>query len=156
MNFTTDGTHSYKPIITAAQHTSFLNTYNTKCAPALAKCSSSGSNSDCENADNVCYNDIEGPLSSTSANGGVAAYDFDVYDVRAPSKDPNPPETYASYLAQPSVTSKIGAKATYTECPEAPYDKFQTTGDGKPCFILKSSTKTKLTNSKTPDLSCLS
>ena len=134
LDITTDGMHRYKPIITAAQHTTFLNTYNSKCAPALAKCSSSGSNSDCENADNVCYNDIEGPLSSTSANGGVAAYDFDVYDIRAPSKDPNPPETYASYLAQPSVTSAIGAKATYTECPEAPYDKFQTTGDGENYF----------------------
>ena len=95
-------------------------------------------------------------MSQTTANGGAAAYDFDVYDIRAPSNDPNPPETYASYLAQPSVTSKIGAKATYTECPEAPYDKFQTTGDGKPYFVLILSSKTKLINWKTPDLSCLS
>lgn len=122
--------NTYKPIITAAQHTTFLNTYNTKCLPALQKCGPSGSNANCENADNVCYNDIEGPLSSTSANGGVAAYDFDVYDIRAPSADPNPPETYSSYLLQPSVTSAIGAKATYTECPDAPYEKFSTTGDG--------------------------
>ena len=124
--------NTYKPIITAAQHTQFLNTYNTKCLPALQKCGPSGSNSACENADNICYDDIEGPLSATPANGGVAAYDFDVYDIRAPSNDPNPPETYSSYLLQPSVTSAIGAKATYTECPDAPYEKFSTTGDGKP------------------------
>lgn len=73
-------------------------------------------------------------MSSTPANGGVAAYDFDVYDVRAPSKDPNPPETYSSYLLQPSVTQAIGAKATYTECPNAPYNKFSSTGDGESRF----------------------
>ena len=78
--------NTYKPIITASQHTTFTNTYNSQCAPALAKCSSSGSNTNCENADNTCYNDIEGPLSATPANGGVAAYDFDVYDIREPSR----------------------------------------------------------------------
>ena len=123
--------NTYKPIITAAQHTTFTNTFNSECAPALAECASSGSNANCESADNTCYNDIEGPLSTTTANGGAAAYDFDVYDIRAPSNDPNPPETYSSYLLQPSVTSAIGAKATYTECPDAPYNKFSTTGDGQ-------------------------
>ena len=124
--------NTYKPIITAAQHTTYTNTYNSKCVPALNKCISSGSNANCESADNTCYGDIEGPLSETSANGGVAAYDFDVYDIREPSNDPYPPETYSSYLLQPSVTSAIGAKATYTECPNAPYNKFAATGDGKP------------------------
>ena len=123
--------NTYKPIITEAQHTTFINTYNTQCAPALAKCGPSGSNADCENADNTCYNSIEGPLSTTKANGGAAAYDFDVYDIRAPSNDPNPPETYVNYLHQASVTKAIGAQATYTECPNAPYNKFTTTGDGK-------------------------
>lgn len=123
--------NTYKPIITAAQHTTFIDTYNKKCAPALAKCSSSGSNANCETSVNECYNDIEGPLTTTSANGGAAAYDFDVYDVRQPSKDPYPPESYSSYLLQPSVTSAIGAKATYTECPDAPYNKFASTGDGE-------------------------
>lgn len=130
--------NTYKPIITADQHTTFLNTYNTKCLPALQKCGPTGSNGNCANADTTCYNDIEGPLSSTSANGGVAAYNFNVYDIRAPSNDPNPPETYSSYLLQPSVTSAIGAKATYTECPNAPYQNFSTTGDGKHHFQFDS------------------
>ena len=71
-------------------------------------------------------------VTTTSDHGGVAAYDFDVYDIREPSNDPYPPETYSTYLQQPSVTSAIGAKATYTECPNAPYNKFAATGAGKP------------------------
>ena len=122
--------NTYKPIITAAQHTTFTNTYNSKCVPALNKCISSGSNANCESADNTCYNDIEGPLSEAASQGGAAAYDFDVYDIREPSNDPYPPEAYSTYLLQPSVTSAIGAKATYTECPDAPYEKFASTGDG--------------------------
>ena len=117
--------NTYKPIITAAQHTSFTNTNKQNCAPLLAECTATtGANSACENADNTCYDDIEGPLSATPANGGVALYDFDVYDIREPSNDPYPPASYSSYLLQPSVTSAIGAKATYTECPNAPYNKF--------------------------------
>ena len=138
--------NTYKPIITKSQYNTFTNTYNTKCLPALQKCGPSGSNSACENADNICYNDIEGPLSVTPSQGGVAAYDYDVYDIRAPSNDPNPPETYSSYLLQPSVTSAIGAKATYTECPDAPYEKFQTTGDGKQNSLFTTFIAGRLTN----------
>ena len=128
--------NTYKPIITAAQHTSFTNTNKQNCAPLLAKCTATtGANSACENADNTCYDDIEGPLSATPANGGVALYDFDVYDIREPSNDPYPPAAYSSYLLQPSVTSAIGAKATYTECPNAPYNKFAATGDDARNFL---------------------
>lgn len=124
--------NTYKPIITAAQHTQFTNTNTKSCAPLLAQCTATtGSNSACENADNTCYNDIEGPLSATPANGGVAAYDFDVYDIRQPSNDAYPPETYLNYLKQSSVTTAIGAKSTYSECANAPYNKFAATGDGK-------------------------
>jgi carboxypeptidase C (cathepsin A) len=115
--------NTYKALISSSQHTSYLNTYNSKCLPLLQQCSSTtGSNSACENADNTCYNDIEGPLS------GVA--DFDVYDIREPSNDPYPPETYVSYLQSSAVMSAIGAQSTYAECPDAPYEKFASTGDG--------------------------
>ena len=128
--------NTYKPIITAAQHTQFTNTNAKSCAPLLAKCTTTtGSNSACETADNTCYSDIEGPLSSTSANGGVALYDFDVYDIREPSDDPYPPATYSSYLLQPSVTSAIGAQSTYVECANAPYNKFSSTGDDARNFL---------------------
>ena len=34
-----------------------------------------------------------------------------------------------------SVVNAIGAKSTYTECPDAPYEKFANTGDGMPLVI---------------------
>jgi carboxypeptidase C (cathepsin A) len=46
-----------------------------------------------------------------------------------------PPETYTTYLAEPAVTSAIGAQATYTECPDAPYNKFESTGDDSRSFL---------------------
>lgn len=114
--------NSYKALISKTQYNSYLSTYNSKCAPAIQKCTSTGTNANCVSADNTCYNDIEGPLSSVS--------DFDVYDIRAPSNDPNPPETYVTYLQSTAVMNAIGAKSTYQECPNAPYNKFATTGDG--------------------------
>lgn len=117
--------NTYKPLISASQHTSYLNTYNSKCAPALAQCKSSGSNSACSNSDNVCYQNIEGPLSEVA--------DFDVYDIRAPSNDPNPPETYATYLQNSAVVKAIGAKSKYVECANEP--GFSNTGDNSRSFL---------------------
>ena len=120
--------NTYRSIISASQHTSYLNTYNTKCLPALQKCTAiTGSNSACESAENTCYSDIEGPLSE--------AANFDVYDIRAPSNDPNPPETYESYLQQSSVTKAIGAQSTYTECSNPADAAFENTGDDSRSFL---------------------
>ncbi|KAA6416163.1 MAG: carboxypeptidase S1 [Lasallia pustulata] len=124
--------NTYKPLISASDHTSYLNTYTTSCLPPLQSCASSGSNSACSNAQSVCYNDIEGPLSQSA--------DFDVYDIRELSNDPYPPATYTSYLANPSVTKAIGAQSQYTECPSAPYDKFSKTGDDSRSFLSQLST----------------
>ena len=121
--------NSYTALISQSQYNSYIKTYNSNCLPALNSCASSGSNSACSNAENTCYNDIEGPISETG--------NFDVYDVREPSNDPYPPETYTSYLANPSVTSAIGAKATYAECPDAPYEKFSSTGDDSRSFLTQ-------------------
>ncbi|KAI9675571.1 MAG: hypothetical protein M1822_008924 [Bathelium mastoideum] len=119
--------NSYKALISKSQYNSYMSSYTSDCLPALNSCASSGSNSACSNAENTCYGDIEGPISESG--------NFDVYDVREPSNDPYPPETYTSYLANPSVTSAIGAKATYTECPDAPYNKFSSTGDDSRSFL---------------------
>ncbi|KAF8859724.1 carboxypeptidase-like protein S1 [Acephala macrosclerotiorum] len=125
--------NTYQALISASQHTSYLNTYTTNCLPLLQECSdTTGSDSACETADNTCYNDIEGPLS------GVA--DFDVYDIRAPSDDPNPPDTYVTYLQSSAVMSAIGAQSTYAECPDAPYEKFTSTGDDARSFLSTLST----------------
>ena len=114
--------NTYKPLISASDHDSYINTYNKDCVPALKSCYSSGSNTDCKNAQTTCYNEIEGPLSQVA--------DFDVYDIREPSADPYPPSTYVSYLQSASVMKAIGAQSTYQECPSGPYNKFTATGDG--------------------------
>ncbi|KAL8812102.1 MAG: hypothetical protein Q9223_005209 [Gallowayella weberi] len=119
--------NSYRPLITASQRKSYLDTYNTKCLPALQSCASSGTNSACSNADKVCYNTIEGPLSQTA--------DFDVYDIRSPANDPNPPQTYVNYLKSSAVMKAIGAQSTYQECPNAPYQNFAATGDHSRSFL---------------------
>jgi carboxypeptidase C (cathepsin A) len=87
--------NTYKKIITDSQYTSYTNAYNSKCKPALDACVSTGTNSACENADSACYSAVEGPISN--------AADFDVYDVRAPSNDPQPPENYVKYLTSAAV-----------------------------------------------------
>ncbi|KAL9110061.1 MAG: hypothetical protein Q9227_005400 [Pyrenula ochraceoflavens] len=122
--------NSYKPIISTSQYNSYMNTYNSKCLPALKGCTGeTGTNSACESAENTCYNGIEGPLSE--------AANFDVYDIRAPSNDPNPPETYVTYLQSSAVTKAIGAQSTYTECSNSADAKFENTGDGEfsPIFL---------------------
>ncbi|KAF8352038.1 Alpha/Beta hydrolase protein [Amanita rubescens] len=40
-----------------------------------------------------------------------------------------PPEYYVNYLHSSTVKAQIGANTTYQECPNAPYNKFVTTGD---------------------------
>jgi len=99
--------NTYKPMINASEHTSFTNKYNSKCTPALAKCAASGSTTDCVDAENVCY-DIQFLLQAPKANGGVRANDFDVYDIREPSKDPYPPElTRAFFFNHPSLVPLV-------------------------------------------------
>lgn len=115
--------NDYRQIIDASRRQDYLNVLNNQCIPALQTCRSSGSNSDCVNADNVCYEGIEGALTEEA--------DFDVYDIRAGSNDPNPPKTYNQYLADSSVVAAIGAKSKYQECADAPGNKFRRTGDGK-------------------------
>lgn len=115
--------NTYKQLITQSQYNTYMNRFKQNCLPAIQQCSSTGTNSACQNADNTCYNNIEGPLSQVS--------DFDVYDIRAPSNDPEPPPNYAKYLQTAAVVKAIGAQSTYQECPNAPYNKFASTGDSE-------------------------
>ena len=115
--------NTYSPLISESDYNSYLDSYNSDCLPALQQCTTTtGNDQACEDADNTCYNEIEGPISESG--------NFDVYDIREPSNDPYPPETYATYLTSSAVVKAIGAKSTYTECPNAPYQKFANTGDG--------------------------
>lgn len=119
--------NTYKKIITSSEATSYYNAYQNTCLPAIKACKSSGTNSACTNADSKCYNSIEGPISEEA--------DFNVYDVRISSSATDPPETYADYLARSDIVKKIGAKSTYQECPNAPYQKFSSTGDNPRSFL---------------------
>ena len=113
----------YRQIIDNDTRDEYLNDFSQRCDPALRTCRSTGSDVDCMNSDNVCYSRIEGPLSR--------AANFDVYDIRAPRADPNPPKTYSTYLASASVKKAIGAQSDYQECANDPYKAFASTGDSK-------------------------
>ena len=113
--------NNYKKLLTSSQQSRVQSSMTNDCAPAIAQCVSSGSNSACTNADSVCGNEVEGYITQAS--------DFDVYDVRLGSNAVDPPETYADYLTQSDVVQAIGAKSTYTECPDGAYSKFSSTGD---------------------------
>lgn len=115
--------NSYRRIIDDPTRQRYLSALNNQCIPALQTCRRSGSNSDCVQSDNVCFRSLEGPLSSEA--------DFDVYDIREASNDPNPPKTYNQYLANPSVVAAIGARSTYQECANAPGNKIRNTGDSR-------------------------
>lgn len=115
--------NSYKPMISQSQYNSYMSAFNSRCLPRLQACAKTGSNSDCSNAESACYSAVESPL--------ISAADFDVYDVRSPSNDPEPPQNYVKYLQSSAVVKAIGAQSTYQECPDAPYNKFQSTGDGE-------------------------
>ncbi len=54
---------------------------------------------------------------------------YDPYDLRQNSTAAFPPEYYVNYLQSPTIKAQIGANTTYQECPNAPYNKFITTGD---------------------------
>lgn len=100
--------------------------YTKKCVPALASCTGlTGNNNACLSGDNTCRSAVETPIEN--------ANDFNVYDVLEPSssQSTDPPETYVDYLQSQSVMTAIGAQTTYGECPDTPYNKMVSSGDGK-------------------------
>lgn len=116
--------NTYKQLITAAQVVKLNTAFTSKCQPLLEKCTGmSGTNAACIEASSVCDLNIDEVI--------YASADFDPYDVRASSDDPNPPETYADYLAKAAVRKAIGASTTYTECSNPANVKFSATGDCK-------------------------
>lgn len=129
--------NTYRQLITPAQYSKYLTTYEQKCVPAFAKCPGlTGNDAACGNADDVCNSAIESPLEQTA--------DFDVYDIRASSDDSFPPATYSTYLQSSAVMKAIGAQSTYGECPSGPYNKFISSGDSM--FPNQSLVEVRMTN----------
>ncbi|KAF9452095.1 alpha/beta-hydrolase [Macrolepiota fuliginosa MF-IS2] len=80
---------------------------------------STASNKICRDADDFCVNNVFVP----------AVGDRDSDDLRQNSSALFPPEFYVNFLRDPKTRQKIGAEVTYNECPDAPFEKFVTTGD---------------------------
>jgi hypothetical protein len=76
---------------------------------------------------NTCGNDIQYPISEGN---------FDIYDLRAPTNDTFPPETYVSYLQESSIQTQIGARQLYQECADAPSEMLDSTGDCRPASVM--------------------
>ena len=106
--------NSYKPLISKSQYDYYMGRYQSICLPEIQQCYKTGSNVDCQTADNACYSSVERPLYSVA--------DFDVYDVRAGSDNSEPPANYIKYLSGSAVMNAIGAQTTYQECPNEPYN----------------------------------
>ncbi|KAF2873505.1 putative carboxypeptidase S1 [Massariosphaeria phaeospora] len=119
--------NSHKSIINKTQHDQYRVDFNDYCLPDIQQCAQTGVDLDCQNAESICYYTVERPLYN--------AADYDVYDVRAPSNNPEPPSNYVQYLQRAYVMKAIGAQSTYQECPNAPYNKFALTGDGPRSFL---------------------
>lgn len=126
--------NTWRALINDTQYSQLQEAYETRCLPLLQKCPGvAGTDTACLDADNACYNLVEGVVE----NGAV---DFDVYDIRQPSVDPFPPETYVAYLQRPDIMKAIGAQITYGECPDEPYYKIANTGDDARSFLETLST----------------
>lgn len=50
-------------------------------------------------------------------------------DLRQNSSALFPPEFYVNFLHTTAIKNKIGAQTTYQECPDAPFELFEKTGD---------------------------
>lgn len=115
--------NSYNQILSPSDYSTYMDTYNSKCAPAISDCYNSGTDDSCSSAQNTCYQDIEYAI--------ISSGDFDVYDLRQPYKDPYPPKVYQEYLGNTTVQNAIGAQSQYQECANDANSKFQETGDSE-------------------------
>lgn len=129
--------NSWRQLINDTQYPVLQQAFETECAPLLAQCpGETGDDEACYNADDSCYENVEGVVE----NGPPDYPNFDAYDIREPSNDPYPPETYVAYLQRADIMAAIGAQVTYEECPDDPYYKIADTGDDARSFLGSLST----------------
>lgn len=125
-------TNKYNQIINKTTAAGYYKRYNNRCAPLLKLCQTTDGTVDiatCAAAQEVCYQTVEGAITTEK--------DFDVYDVRQPSKDPFPPQNFVKYLNRADVQKKIGAKAgtKFQFCSNKAGLPFTVTGDGARSFL---------------------
>jgi carboxypeptidase C (cathepsin A) len=122
--------NKYKQLISKSQRDSLMQTYENQCKPLSAKCTTTKDTEQiaaCSKASSVCQSTIMTPIQQSA--------DFDVYDVRAGSNDPNPPNTFVSYLNRAEVQSKIGVDKHFATCSNEAYNKIGSTGDWARSFV---------------------
>ncbi|KAJ5094611.1 Carboxypeptidase S1 [Penicillium angulare] len=118
----------YRPLITPDQAAEYYADSYATCLSALKECPSpTGGDAACIAASVICAELIESPIASTG--------NFDVYDVRALSNDPNPPKTYSNYILRPDIVKSIGARSLYQECPTTSSALFSATGDDSRSYL---------------------
>ncbi|KAH7084019.1 putative carboxypeptidase S1 [Paraphoma chrysanthemicola] len=115
--------NTYRPFITPAQHTKYKQWYEDYCLPDLLLCNTTGSNFDCATADRACTAVVESPLYNL--------IDFDLYDIRKPSNNNEPPNNFLAYLKNKDVLRAIGAKRVFEECSAEVSRRFVETGDSE-------------------------
>ncbi|CAN8097836.1 unnamed protein product [Discula destructiva] len=122
--------NGYNQLVTERQYTKYMTAYTDTCVPAYESCTGlTGNNAACLSAGSTCAGAVESPIEQ--------ANDFNVYDVLEPASAAytDPPETYATYLANETIMAAIGAQSTYAECPTGPYTKIVASGDEARSFL---------------------
>ncbi|KAH7138886.1 putative carboxypeptidase S1 [Dendryphion nanum] len=119
--------NSHRSLINKAQYDKYTGYLIDYCIPEIQLCERTKNDLDCSSADRTCYAVIERPIYSLA--------DFDIYDIRAPSNNPEPPTNYVKYLQTPAVVKAIGAHSPYQECTTSAYNKFAITGDNSRSFL---------------------
>ncbi|KAF9644836.1 serine carboxypeptidase [Thelephora ganbajun] len=111
-------TNPYHPLVSDSTISSVSNSYFSSggCRDQILQCASSGTNSDCSQAQSTCNNQVLSPLSGP----------WDVYYV--PSRSPSGyPADFTDWLN--SQTSSIGADVTWSASSSTIYNNFFSTGD---------------------------
>lgn len=121
--------NSYYPLINQTIADEYMAEYQNTSLPALEKCTSiAGEVPECYAARAAC-------IYVDDKYGAYYSDDFDYYDIRQPASAPFPPETYVTYLSDPEIMKKIGAKVQYQECPDAVHTPFSLNGDTARSFL---------------------
>ncbi|KAI1384015.1 putative carboxypeptidase S1 [Hypoxylon trugodes] len=120
--------NQYRQLINESFYEELLDSYETICKPAFAKCTATGTTEDCFTAYMNYTNEIEWPILA-SAREGVS--DFYLGDIRVPYS--RPPTTHVEYLQRADVQKALGARVNYTDSSSA--GPFIYSGDDPISFI---------------------
>ncbi|PBK90716.1 alpha/beta-hydrolase [Armillaria gallica] len=107
--------------VLAAMNTAYFK--KGGCLEQEQECYAAGNSSSsdriCRTADNFCVENLFIP----------AVGDRDSDDLRQNSSALFPPSFYIDFLSNATVKKRIGATSDYSECPDAPFELFERTGD---------------------------